>query len=53
MKDPLRQTEKEKTFKPLDKKLFALPPGKRTTDWNTVYYERRANRSDKNKKLRL
>ena len=35
---------------PLNKKLdmdrIALKPGKRKTAWGTVYYEKRANRTD-------
>ena len=33
-----------------DAKRTALKPGKRTTIWNTEYYETRVNRSDKAKK---
>ena len=34
----------------IDKKRQALPPGRRTTVWNTEYWETRLNRSDKRKK---
>jgi hypothetical protein len=33
-----------------DAKRSALKPGKRTTVWNTEYYETRVNRTDKGKK---
>lgn len=33
-----------------DAKRSALAPGKRTTVWNTEYYETRVNRSDKPRK---
>lgn len=36
-----------------DRMRKALKPGKRVTAWGTVYYETRANRSDKNRKRRL
>jgi len=34
----------------LDQRLKAIAPGKRMTDWGTIYYEKRENRSDKDSK---
>ena len=36
-----------------DEKLTAKKPGKRTAKTGRVYYERRANRSDRNPKRKL
>ena len=36
-----------------DKERKAQHPGRRETEWGTVYYEKRANRSDVNRKINL
>ena len=36
-----------------DKKILAMPPGKRVSKKGKVYYERRANRSDKSHSKRF
>lgn len=48
-KSPLRQTGSSNTK--FDKLVQAMKPGKRTSASGNVYYERRADRSDKGKKL--
>lgn len=48
-KSPLRQTGSSNTK--FDKLVQAKKPGKRTSASGNVYYERRADRSDKGKKL--
>lgn len=48
-KSPLRQTGSSN--KKFDKLVQAMKPGKRTSAAGNVYYERRADRSDKGKKL--
>lgn len=48
-KSPLRQTGSSN--KKFDKLVQAMKPGKRTSASGGVYYERRADRSDKGKKL--
>ena len=42
-----------KTNRKRDAKRKALPPGKRKTAWGSIYYEYRADRSDKNRRRRL
>jgi len=51
MKKPLKQTGKSNLI--IDKQFKAKLPGKRETEWGSVYYEHRRNRSDKNPKLKL
>ena len=48
-KSPLRQTGSSNTK--FDKLVQAMKPGKRKSASGNIYYERRANRSDKGKKL--
>lgn len=36
-----------------DKERKAKHPGKRVTEWGSTYYEKRANRSDVNRKINL
>jgi hypothetical protein len=48
-KSPLRQTGSSNTK--FDKLVQAMKPGKRTSASGNVYYERRADRTDKGKKL--
>jgi len=48
-KSPLRQTGSSNTK--FDKLVQAMKPGKRTSAAGNIYYERRADRSDKGKKL--
>ena len=48
-KSPLRQTGSSN--KKYDERVSAMKPGKRTSASGGVYYERRADRSDKGKKL--
>jgi hypothetical protein len=48
-KSPLRQTGSSN--KKYDERFNAMKPGKRTSAAGNVYYERRADHSDKGKKL--